>query len=191
MTVDSLAQSRRRRSAALQGCLLRSWNSAPLFPRIAMKPHRLHPAHPPPRESRNLSIIVFVTVCTKARRPLVNRGDSVAAILQAWEEADAWLVGRYTVLPDHVHLFCAPARPEFTLRQWVKYWKARASFAWSRPEEHPLSQDDFWDTQLRRGESYSAKWEYVRTNPVRHGLVSRAEDWPWAGEIHQPEWHEP
>lgn len=136
-------------------------------------------------------MIIFVTVCTKTRKPLLAKADTVATILRAWEEADTWLVGRYAVLPDHVHLFCAPARPEVSLRRWVKYWKARASLAWPRPTEHPLWQDDFWDTQLRRGESYSAKWEYVRTNPVRHGLVSTAEDWPWAGEIHRLEWHDP
>jgi hypothetical protein len=27
-----------------------------------------------------------------------------------------------------------------------------------------------------------AKWNYVRENPVRAGLV-KAEDWPYAGEI--------
>ncbi len=27
------------------------------------------------------------------------------------------------------------------------------------------------------------KWEYVRDNPVRHGLVASAEEWPYQGEI--------
>jgi hypothetical protein len=41
---------------------------------------------------------------------------------------------------------------------------------------------------LRSGESYSQKWDYVRENPVRGGLVERAEDWPFAGEIHDLEY---
>jgi REP-associated tyrosine transposase len=38
-------------------------------------------------------------------------------------------------------------------------------------------------TSLRAGESYSEKWNYVRDNPVRAGLVSNADEWKYAGEI--------
>lgn len=31
---------------------------------------------------------------------------------------------------------------------------------------------------LRDGENFSVKWQYVRENPGRAGLVSRPEDWP-------------
>src|SRR5256885_6005252 len=37
-----------------------------------------------------------------------DRADAVAAILNAWKTADHWLVGRYVIMPDHIHLFCAP-----------------------------------------------------------------------------------
>ena len=33
--------------------------------------------------------------------------------------------------------------------------------------------------RLRDAESYAQKWQYVRENPVRQGLVERAEDWPY------------
>ena len=56
--------------------------------------------------------------------------------------------------------------------------------------QRPIWQIDAWDTQLRTGDSYSAKWAYVRNNPVRHKLVSSAEDWPYQGEIHTLLWHE-
>jgi len=36
---------------------------------------------------------------------------------------------------------------------------------------------------LRSSESYSQKWDYVRENPVRAGLVANADDWPWQGEV--------
>jgi putative transposase len=44
-------------------------------------------------------------------------------------------------------------------------------------------QKEFFDDVLRSSESYSQKWDYVRENPVRAGLVARVEDWPWQGEI--------
>jgi hypothetical protein len=44
-------------------------------------------------------------------------------------------------------------------------------------------QEGFFDHLLRTNESYSQKWNYVRENPVRDGLVKSAADWPYQGEI--------
>ena len=41
----------------------------------------------------------------------------------------------------------------------------------ARPNDRPIWQRHFWDTQLRRGESYDQKWDYVMQNPVRAGLA--------------------
>ena len=30
---------------------------------------------------------------------------------------------------------------------------------------------------------YAEKWNHVRQNPVRGGLVARAEEWPYQGEV--------
>jgi hypothetical protein len=44
-------------------------------------------------------------------------------------------------------------------------------------------QDDFFEHRLRNDESARQKADYILANPVRKGLVSRAEDWPhvWFG----------
>jgi len=44
-------------------------------------------------------------------------------------------------------------------------------------------QPGFFDHILRSDESYTEKWNYVRDNPVRAGLVEIADDWPYQGEI--------
>jgi hypothetical protein len=49
-------------------------------------------------------------------------------------------------------------------------------------------QAGFFDHLLRRSESYAAKWEYVRRNPVRAGLVSEPDLWPYQGEIEPIPW---
>jgi hypothetical protein len=41
---------------------------------------------------------------------------------------------------------------------------------------------------MRSSESYAERWEYVRCNPVRAGLVSKPDDWPYQGEIHILRW---
>jgi putative transposase len=47
----------------------------------------------------------------------------------------------------------------------------------------PVWQRGFFDHVMRSAESYSQKWDYVRENPVRAGLVRDADEWPYSGEI--------
>jgi putative transposase len=112
-------------------------------------------------------------------------------LLESWNRASHWSVGKYVILPDHIHLFCSPATQNITqIRKWVQYWKALVSKAWPNRLEHPIWQKDIWDTQLRRKENYQEKWEYVRNNPVRHQLVRTADLWDYQGEIATLAWHD-
>src|SRR5436853_7776028 len=116
---------------------------------------RKHPAHHPFVERRNEPIIVFLTICSKDRKRILASSDVVPVLRNAWASAKSWLVGRYVIMPDHVHLFCAPATiPTGSLEQWVRYWKNLASKDWLGTNEHPIWQRNFWDTQLRRNENY-------------------------------------
>ena len=76
--------------------------------------------------------------------------------------------------------------PPESLQSWVAYWKRLAVFA----SGGGFWQKNFWDTQLRRHESYAAKWDYVRNNPVRARLVTKPEDWPYQGELNVLRWHD-
>jgi len=150
---------------------------------------RKHPIHQPVHCYHNRSVIVFVTVCTKDRKQILADDAVHEVLVEAWRAANAWLVGRYVIMPDHVHLFCAPAELDpVPLLKWVSFWKSHASRRWPRPADLPVWQRHFWDTQLRRGENYSEKWEYFLQNPVRAGLVASADDWPFQGELHQLRW---
>ena len=150
---------------------------------------RKHPIHQPIHEVHHRPVIVFVTVCAKDRKPILANPQAHAVLTDSWRAAEFWNVGRYVIMPDHLHLFCAPAELEASpLMKWVRFWKSHAARSWPRPNEAPVWQRHFWDTQLRRSESYTEKWSYVEQNPVRAGLVARAEDWPFKGELHQLRW---
>jgi REP element-mobilizing transposase RayT len=147
---------------------------------------RKHPVHQPDLERFNESSVVFLTVCTKNRKRVLAMPDVLPLLCQSWHEARSWMVGRFIVMPDHLHLFCTPAESVGrSLDQWVRYWKTLASRRWPRPEQQPIWQLDFWDTQLRAGWHYDEKWEYVRQNPVRAGLVTEAAAWPYQGELNK------
>jgi len=152
-------------------------------------PNRHHPAHPPVVNSFDNPVIIFVTVCMADRKPILANQEAFAVLLAAWRSAAEWQVGRFVVMPDHIHFFCAPAHEQAVpLINWIRYWKSCATKNWPRPEEHPLWQTDHWDRQLRREESYADKWEYVRLNPVRQKLVARPDDWPYQGELTVLNW---
>jgi putative transposase len=106
-----------------------------------------------------------------------------------WRTSMQWLAGRYVILPDDVHLMCAPGSADVPLHRWVAYWKNGVARALKTPVS-PVWQRDFWDVQMRSLQGYEQKWEYVRHNPVRHNLVRHPDDWPYQGEVHVLEWHE-
>jgi putative transposase len=93
-------------------------------------------------------------------------------------------------MPDHVHLF---VRGDANLKMsvWVGGLKRAISVALLkeaqatrlRLHQTALWQPGFFDHILRSDESYAKKWNYVRDNPVRGGLVNKAEEWPYQGEV--------
>ena len=131
----------------------------------------------------------FVTVCVKDRRLLLAKPGVHVILRNHWAKSldlYGWAVGSYVVMPDHVHFFCTDAGGQTKLSRMVGAWKQ-----WTAKEigqqlriEAPLWQKEFFDHLIRSDESYSEKWEYVRQNPVRAGLVSCADNWEYVGHIH-------
>jgi putative transposase len=142
-------------------------------------------------EIRNRSRIIFLTACVRDRRPLLARSEIHRLLVATWRSANDWMVGRYILMPDHLHLFCAPAGlTSAPLDAWVRFWKSRSSKAWPHVEEKPVWQQGFWDRQLRSGESYGEKWNYVVNNPVRAGLCTSSDRWQFQGEIAEFRFHD-
>jgi REP element-mobilizing transposase RayT len=134
----------------------------------------------------NRPTIVFVTVCTNERRPWLATEENHRVLRSVWNRAEAWRVGRYVLMPDHLHLFAAPGPLELPLDNWVRYWKSR--FSKERGAASHKWETDHWDRRLRSDESYGEKCWYVRNNPVRAGLVASVEEWPFQGELNVLDW---
>jgi REP element-mobilizing transposase RayT len=142
----------------------------------------------PPRLGRlfDTSPLYFVTFCTHLRKPNLARDEVHAAFVAYSERAQRdhnIAVGRYVIMPDHVHLFVRRTEV-FRLGHWVGLLKqALAKAARLSRAEAQVWEEGFFDHVLRNNESYSQTWNYVCENPVRAGLVKTAEDWPYQGEI--------
>ena len=130
--------------------------------------------------------LCFVTLCTYCRRKVLATNSVNNPLVELAKRAHTQhniAVGRYVIMPDHLHLFVR-GPDDFQLGQWIGMLKQHLAKAIESSEtSRPLWQRGFFDYLLRSEESYGQKWNYVRENPVRAGLVERAEDWPYAGEI--------
>jgi putative transposase len=126
------------------------------------------------------SPVAFLTVRVEEGRWLAGTA-AHDALRTVWEEAEGWAVGDYLLMPDHLHCFCGPLDGRFDIEQWITFWKRR--FRRLHGNEHWRFQSRGWHHRLRSDESYGEKWEYVRDNSVRAGLVQKAEDWPFQGRI--------
>ena len=87
-------------------------------------------------------------------------------------------------MPDHLHAFVAIDDQKLNLSTWAKSLKNSISKTLRQDGIAPPHwQKTFFDHLLRSAESYTEKWHYVRENPVRGGLVSQWEEWPFRGEV--------
>ncbi len=131
--------------------------------------------------------VYFMTACVYGRRPILAH-QAVHHDLVAYFARGAYhdvAVGRYVLMPDHLHLFAAFSPLAPALSEWVKGLKRAAATALREAGfARPYWQKGFFDHLLRSTESYNQKWAYVRENPVRAGLVQQASEWPYQGEIY-------
>lgn len=149
-------------------------------------PQRRHPAHGI-LYVEGQPTIIFDTVCTKDRKPWLATEEVHTLLREVWAEATEWLLGRYMIMPDHIHFFAAATESGVVpYENWVKYWKSQFTKRHKRPDQR--WQTEHWDTRMRSEQTYEEKWEYVCENPVRAGLVQRREDWPYQGELHELRW---
>jgi REP-associated tyrosine transposase len=142
----------------------------------------------PPRLGRIFATgpLYFVTFRIHERQRFLAKDEVHSAFVlfaKRAEETYNVAVGRYVIMPDHVHLFVR-GDYNFRLGLWIGALKqALAKAGMLSRAKGQVWQEGFFDHVLRSNESYSQKWNYVRENPVRAGLVKSAADWPYQGEI--------
>jgi putative transposase len=115
---------------------------------------------------------------------------------------DAWVV-----LPEHIHcvITLPPGDTDFSHR--IKSMKTRfvgtirrtkeRSTVRAKRGERGIWQRRFWDHVIRDDRDYARHVDYAHYNPVKHGYVKRARDWPystfhrWLAEgLYHPDWAE-
>lgn len=134
-----------------------------------------HPPRIPVLLGLDQPVIYFITFCVQNREPVLANQGVFVAFCQAIAELD-WKIIAAVLMPDHVHLLAAPDERDASagsLSAMIKRkMRKRLSAGWQW-------QPGCFDRLLRKEEFAEFKWEYIRENPVRAGLVSHWSDWPY------------
>jgi putative transposase len=131
--------------------------------------------------------VFFVTVNAKEREACIGTAAVQAGLVRLWrDEATAWRVGYYLLMPDHMHFFCSPFDLHFGIDTWISFWKHE--FSRAHPDWEGTWQRAAFHRRMRDRVEYEEKLQYVRENPLRRGLVKALDDWPLQGRVHQLVW---
>lgn len=104
----------------------------------------------------------------------------VVAALKDVEEKSLSTVHSYVIMPNHVHVLLTPLVALERITFLIKGRTARqANLVLRRTDKH-FWQDESFDHWIRNPAEFARVRTYIERNPVKAGLVARAEDWQWS-----------
>jgi putative transposase len=98
------------------------------------------------------------------------------------------------VLPDHLHAIWR--LPSDDANYAMRWSQIKAAFSRALPKQEPISpsrqkkrergiwQRRYWEHQIQDEQDLAKHMDYIHYNPVKHGYVNRAVDWPYSS-IHR------
>ena len=138
----------------------------------------------------------YITMVTYRRRPyLIEHIDLLREAFAKSKERYTYTIDAVTVLPDHLHMVITPERSEdyprivkqikrsfvYLLPDGIKE-KARLSLSHSqyRRGYSGIWQSRYYEHTIRNEKDLREKMEYIRNNPVKHGLCENWEEWRYS-----------
>ena len=145
---------------------------------------RLHklPWHSPPHFGVQATLYLITGAGWRHQSVLSTpqRRDEWAEILNNMETEIPSDIRAWVVLPNHYHLLTVVAIPD--LKPWLARMHNGASTRWNREDLQTGRRVwyRFSDRAIRSERHYYASLNYIHANPVKHGHVKNAADWPWS-----------
>lgn len=137
--------------------------------------------------------VFFITICTADKQPYFADPKICKIVIDELEYRRAEKEIKlfcYCIMPDHLHLLVslnenyirkAGAFRERTLQNWVSAFKRYTSRVSNQLHDvKPLWQQNFYDHVVRKNESLVEICSYILNNPVRKGIVSNWEEYPYS-----------
>jgi putative transposase len=141
-----------------------------------------------PRHLRHFDYTGFhrysLTFCTFERQEHFRSASHVdlvtTQILRA-AQAHVFDLLAYCFMPDHLHLLAGGAREDSDLKEFVALSKQYSGYHFKQATRKSLWQRYGYERTLRNEEATLDAMLYIIANPVRAGLVSHPEEYPFWG----------
>jgi REP-associated tyrosine transposase len=146
------------------------------------RPPKDWPHAPVHRLSENGVYIVTAGIYQKEHLFNTNaKRDLLETLLLSMSKQHGWQLEAWAVIANHYH-FVARGNPKSTnLHRFLQKLHYESSCRLNELDGQPGRKvwHNFWDTRLTHQYSYLARLNYVHQNPVKHGLVAVANQYPW------------
>ncbi len=134
----------------------------------------------------------FITFTCYRRMERLTNPQACSVVLRALENTRMRYELRvfgFVLMPDHVHLLLSEPKRGTLARALQSLKSASARMARAAPAENMGTRNPFWqaryyDRYMRDYDEFSEKLRYIHRNPVRRGLCSSPEQWPWSSFSH-------
>jgi len=130
--------------------------------------------------------IYFVTINGFNRRPVFDDNRVAAATIKCLKELRkkfGFTVYIFCLLPDHFHAMIGPGTSQRTLGAICGAFKSLSTKEFWHWHTGKLWQRQYYDHIIRNREDFDETLNYIHLNPIRRGLVERAEDWPYTERL--------
>jgi len=125
----------------------------------------------------------------KGRGECVLRGECAAAVENVLLRFNnqRYRLAAWVVMPNHVHALVELW--ELPLGKLLKAWKGASANALNHllGTGGKLWQTEYWDRYMREETHFRKAQHYIEWNPVKAGLESAPEQWPFSSR--NPKWH--
>jgi REP-associated tyrosine transposase len=147
----------------------------------------IEPRHPWPRaplHDLDEAGTYMITAGTYRKEPLFTDGPRLRmlrAALLTIADRHAWRLEAWAVFPNHYHFIAVSPSDPATLKALLRELHSRTAIALNRRDRASGRKvwHTYWDTRLTHQRSYLARLNYVHQNPVRHGLIPVANQYPY------------
>jgi len=131
-----------------------------------------------------------VNLADRKKTLLVDHMDVLRQVINQVKKRHPFKLDAMVVLPDHLHaVITLPENDNNYPMRW-RLIKAnfsrqiasheRISEARKRKGERGIWQRRYWEHLIRTDSDYEKHVDYIHYNPVKHGYVSRASQWPFS-----------
>ena len=86
----------------------------------------------------------------------------------------------WVIMSKHVHILIDPHAPLASITKSIKNYSASEANAILNRTGQPFWQMESYDHWVRNSQEFENIVRYIENNPVKAGIVTKPEDWPWS-----------